>query len=111
MTVAVVALILCPGCNAEQRAGLSESQAVAIAREHVVPDARFMSSRVSQYGEDESIENKVLQGHTVWAVRFTPMIEICPPDGSPCFKRPGTITVFVDYFTGEYLSSSAFSPG
>jgi hypothetical protein len=49
----------------------------------------------------------------VWGLEFDAMSgPICPPDGSSCFpSKPGSLHVFVDYFTGETLSSSFSSSG
>ncbi len=47
----------------------------------------------------------------VWAVTFEGDFVICPPtEPPPCWTpRPGTRRVFLDYATGEFLSSEGVS--
>jgi hypothetical protein len=49
----------------------------------------------------------------IWSLEFDAMSgPICPPDGSSCFpSRPGSLHVYVDYFTGETISSGFSSSG
>ena len=49
----------------------------------------------------------------VWGLEFDAMSgPICPPDGSSCFpSKPGSLHIFLDYFTGETLSSGLSSSG
>jgi hypothetical protein len=49
----------------------------------------------------------------VWSLEFDAMSgPICPPDGSSCYpSKPGSFHIFVDYFTGESLSSGFSSSG
>ena len=49
----------------------------------------------------------------VWAVTLEAVATICPPPpgGPACWSpRPGTITAYLDYYTGEILGSSTYSP-
>jgi hypothetical protein len=62
----------------------------------------------------QAIEAAGLQAtRWVWGLEFDAMSgPICPPDGSSCFpSKPGSLHIFVDYFTGETLSSGFSSSG
>ena len=48
--------------------------------------------------------------HVVWAVKFTGDVTICPPAGDCMSPRPGTMVVYLDYATGNFLTSSTVSP-
>jgi hypothetical protein len=97
--------------------GISVDQAIEIATEHVAPDAVLVSTSAGKYSEIHPFFDRVGPGsdvpsdRLVWAVVFQSEFEICPPNGSPCWSpRPGWTTVIVDYTTGEFIESAAYSP-
>lgn len=93
--------------------GLSEDEAIAIAREYVPADATHVSSRHGRhqevYVDPDEVLDEVTANQQVWALGFESEFEICPPDGSDCIHRPGTTTVILDYFTGNFISSYGLS--
>jgi hypothetical protein len=96
--------------------GISASDAADLARSHVMDGATFVSAAAGAYGDVFTMPpaggvNIETPDRVVWAVAFGADFEICPPNGAPCWSpRPGHIQVILDYFTGEFLSSSAFAP-
>ena len=49
--------------------------------------------------------------HEVWVVRFRATAAPCPPGGSTCESpRPGTVTVLLDYLTGERYVTAGYYP-
>lgn len=102
------------GAPHEEPDAITESEAQSIAGDHVVPDASYVSSTSGRFGDlytnPRAVIEPTLSNRTVWAVKFSSIFDICPPDGSVCDRRPGTTTVYLDYYTGEWLRTSAFSP-
>jgi hypothetical protein len=97
-------------------AGISATAAADLARSHVMEGAIFDSAVAGKYrdvftiprAEDRYVDKP---DRLVWAVTFNADFEICPPNGAPCWPpRPGQIQVILDYFTGEFLRSSSYSP-
>ena len=90
------------------KTSIDAAQAVQLGREHVSPEVSTLSrvqvggfSNLDTKGEDE-----------VWAVTFTGLMTICPSLASTCKSpRPGQVTVFLDYSTGDFRESHGFSPG
>jgi hypothetical protein len=49
--------------------------------------------------------------HEIWAVRFAAIAAPCPPGGSTCESpRPGTVTVVLDYFSGQVFVTAGVYP-
>lgn len=99
--------------------GISAETAIELAQKHVSADAVFQAVRAGTFDEldvpvgagGRGPDYPTKPGRLVWGVRYSAVFTICPPDGSPCWSpRPGWTTVFLDYYTGEWLTSSAFSP-
>lgn len=90
------------------RTSIDAAQAVQLSREHVSADMSTLSrvqvggfSNLETNGEDD-----------VWAVTFTGLMTICPSLASTCeLPRPGQVTVYLDYSTGNFRESHGFSPG
>jgi hypothetical protein len=61
------------------------------------------------YLPDQTPDN-VEPDRLVWGVEFKRDIPICNPGADSCPSRPGLQTIFVDFFNGELLSSSTYSP-
>lgn len=103
--------------------GLSEPEAVAAARQHVSDDAAEVWATESGPFEDvfgslahqpayleEPATDAAAPDLMTWAVEFKESIEICGPSGGKCETRDALTTVFIDYKTGEFLTSSTFAP-
>jgi hypothetical protein len=97
--------------------GLSQEQALSIAQKVAPLSAVFESA---QAGSFASVVNdpEVSQGltitpdHEIWAVRFAAIAAPCPPGGSTCESpRPGTVTVLMDYFSGQLFETVGVYPG
>jgi hypothetical protein len=47
----------------------------------------------------------------VWAITYDSVAAPCYPGGNVCESpRPGTVTVFLDYQTGEFVLSAGYFP-
>lgn len=100
--------------------GISEAAAVTAARDHVPPDAVFVSARAGPFGTVNPPEGNgrlgsgfpVKPSDLVWALTYSETIIICPPSpGASCLPpRAASYTVIIDYRTGAFRSSSAFAP-
>ncbi len=92
---------------------LTAEEAIELARGHVTM-TRVIDATNGPYADLRAIpaDRSISAERLVWAVRFTGDIEICPPPPGPCRSpRPATSTVFLDYATGAFLSTSTVSPG
>ncbi len=112
-----------PSVSPLPSAGIPEAQAIAIAREHTGDAKTFVSATVGRFGDlrldpTNHPASSPEPSHLVWAVRFTGDFVICPPFAAPsadatpapheCWSpRPGTTVVFLDYLTGEWLTSES----
>ncbi len=54
--------------------------------------------------------NGIKPDRLVWAVRFSGDITICTPVGDCWSPRPATSVVFLDYGTGDFITSETLSP-
>jgi hypothetical protein len=54
--------------------------------------------------------NGIQPGRLVWAVRFSGDTTICTPVGDCWSPRPATSVVFLDYRTGDFLTTETLSP-
>jgi hypothetical protein len=92
---------------------MSSERVISAARDHVtmteVIDVSFGPySTLRVIPTDRAIDDDRL----VWAVKFTGDIEICPPPPGPCMApMPAFSTVYLDYWTGAFLTTSTVSPG
>jgi hypothetical protein len=101
--------------------GISRDAAIAIAQQNVSPDVVLRTALAGPFGElvatfDHRPRGQLDPGepaadHWVWAVEFDAIFNICAPDGSGCYQRPGVTTVVIDYAAGEWMSSYGYSPG
>jgi hypothetical protein len=94
---------------------ITRSQAIEVASAHVESGAKALSVTATTFGglmcpaptESSPVDAGIASDRLLWAVAFTDVIAICPPDGGPCKSpRPAMTTVLLDYLTGEFLSSS-----
>lgn len=90
-------------------------QAADLARGHVDATAKLLNTAAGSFADVDPRGQRapgypIASGQLVWAVTFNTTFVICPPGGSACMTpRPGTVTVFLDYITGKFLTSSAYS--
>lgn len=91
--------------------GIPADHAVAIAREHVPPRLALVGVRAERFepGAGATTETGA-PNRWVWAVTFSGDVTVCSPSGSCLSPRPGTSTVYLDYFTGDFLTTVASSP-
>jgi hypothetical protein len=99
--------------------GISADSAVALARTHVTMttlvdvSAGTFATLLGSPGRDHGVGAPIgaaSPDRWVWAVTFSGDIAICNPLGSCLSPRPATGTVYLDYFTGDFLESSTMSP-
>jgi hypothetical protein len=105
LAITVAACSLVPG-------GIGRDRAVELARQVVglrLPS--LVDARPGYLPPDPAAQARRDPQDRVWQVTFNGILDICPPDGSPCFQRPGTSTIYLDYSTGEFIQSSASSTG
>lgn len=97
---------------------ITEAAAIAIASHQVKNGSALLSAEHGPYAQMVD-QGRVLPSglpqqsqREVWAVTFSVVFDdICPPDGSACKSpRPGTLTVFIDYVTGELIGTSGYAP-
>jgi hypothetical protein len=101
--------------------GLSEEQARAVAQKAAPLSAVFVSAEAGPLGS-VSADPQVAPGlpidasHEVWVVRFTATAAPCAIVGvsgtsTSCESpRPGTVTVVLDYFSGQVFVTSGDYP-
>jgi heat shock protein HslJ len=104
--------------------GISRDKAIELARQQVVRDPVFETAQAGRFGDFGYLfpgEDLAAAGfdvdETVWIVTFSTTVEICPPPvpstpgASPaCETRPGEVTVVLDFQTGDWVTTSTFSP-
>lgn len=105
------------------RGGLTESEAIAAARQFLPDDAAqhwatmpgtFETVFEALVHRPTYLEQPAPEGigldRMVWGVEFKVPVEICPPPGGTCETRDGLRTIIIDYATGEWLRTSTFAP-
>ncbi len=106
--------------------GISEERAIAIARGRTGDAKTLASATVGRFGDlrlDPARHPAASPepSHLVWAVTFTGEFVICPPFAAPsggstpapqeCWSpRPGTSVVYLDYRTGDWLTTESMAP-
>ena len=113
-TIAVV-----PSAVSSDGEAITREQAIAIASLQVQSGAQLQSVDHGPFAQMYVDHVRTLppgspqqSQREVWAVTFNVVFDdICPPNGSPCLPpRPGTLTVFIDYVTGDLVGSAGFGP-
>jgi hypothetical protein len=105
--------------------GISQARAIAIAREHTGDAKTFVSATAGRFGDLQldptgHPASSPEPSHLVWAIRFRGEFVICPPHVAPsgsttpapqeCWSpRPGTTVVFLDFHTGDWLTTESMS--
>ncbi len=92
--------------------GISRATAEAIASGAAPLGARLSITTAGRYG-DFSIERQYANldsARLVWGVKYESIATPCYPGGACESPRPGTVTVFLDYSTGEFLASVGYFP-
>ncbi len=95
--------------------GISKTQAIEVAAKHSALGVTFVSAEAGHFStlsKNPNIGpgNPIKADQWVWAVTYRGDMTICNPLGSCLSPRPGTTTVFLDYFTGDFLESEGLSP-
>jgi hypothetical protein len=96
--------------------GISKERAIALAEPHKSLTTTFKSAEAGRFRELNPDPNigpgfGVTPDRLVWAVTYEGDMTICYPSPGACESpRPGTLTVFIDYFTGEALANIGYSP-
>lgn len=93
---------------------ISQDRAVQLAQEHT-SSTTLVSVKAVRFG-DLNAGSQIGPGYPikaddlVWVVQFSGDITICNPLGVCYSPRPSTTTVYLDFATGEFRTSSTFSP-
>lgn len=105
--------------------GLSESEAVAAAREHLPGserDAEVWATESGTFADvyqslghrpayiDQPPVDGVAADRPVWGIEFQVTVDMHCPSGHECEDREGLTTIFIDYRSGEWLRASTFAP-
>jgi hypothetical protein len=115
VVLAVVILGACAAADASPlpTGGISRDQAIALARSHVAADMSFADAAAGPWTTFAQSPSGVAEpsppDRLVWAVRYTGEFTICSPAGTCGSPRPGTTTVILDFKTGDFLGTEAFS--
>jgi hypothetical protein len=87
--------------------GISEEKAVSIAQKAAPLSAVFESVHAEPFSSVDPLVREgllIAPDREVWVVTFAATAAPCPPGGSETAcesPRPGTVTVLIDYMTGE----------
>jgi hypothetical protein len=96
--------------------GISKERAIELAGPHssLTTFVSAEAGRFSELNRDANIGPgaPVKPEQWVWAVTYEGDMTICAPipAGSCLSPRPGSLTIFLDYFTGDFLMSEGLSP-
>jgi hypothetical protein len=95
--------------------GVTRDAAIAAARTHVSMSTVAGASAGTFADLDADPQhtgpgNGIEPDRLVWAVRFGGDITICTPLGDCWSPRPATSVVFLDYATGDFLTTETLSP-
>jgi hypothetical protein len=96
--------------------GISKERAIALAEPHKSLTTTFKSAEAGRFRDLNKNPNigpgfGIEPDKWVWAVTYEGDMTICSPSPGACESpRPGTLTVFLDYFTGDFLGSIGYSP-
>jgi hypothetical protein len=94
--------------------GVSEATAIELARGHT-SFTTFVSASAGLF-RDLNIQAGIGPGYpvkpdqSVWAVTFSGEVTICGPIANCFSPRPGINAVYLDYLTGDFLSSATNAP-
>ncbi len=92
--------------------GIGESRAIELASVNSI-GWTLIAASAGRYGDlkppGSGPGDDIPPDRFVWAVKFASEATICNPLGVCMSPRPGTVTVYLDYFTGTFLSSAGFS--
>jgi hypothetical protein len=85
--------------------GISKDEAVSIAQKAAPLGAVFESVQAEPFSSVDPLDREgllIAPDREVWVVRFAATAAPCAPGTSTCESpRPGTVTVVIDYLTGE----------
>jgi hypothetical protein len=122
VALAGASVVVKPSAGTAPSTGISQQRAVELARQFAGQSAPVISAQVGAFGVVFPVPSagpgsSFPRGRTVWVLRFSETSQhICPPpvasNAAPtCIPlQPGTLTVVLDYGTGEFVASSASYP-
>lgn len=108
-----------PSASPQPSAGIGETQAIELAREHTAPTVTtFVSAIAGRLGNLRVVYpgEGLSPDRLAWAVTFSGTVTIVPPSivpgaqNSPEPPRSGTLTIYLDYGTGAFLGSAGSFP-
>lgn len=104
------------GVSSPRPSGITQEAAIDAARAHVSMTTVVGASAGTFADLDADPQhtgpgNGIEPDRLVWAVRFSGDITICTPVGDCWSPRPATSVVFLDYATGDFLTTETISPG
>ena len=95
---------------------MGRDRAIALAEPHKSLTTTFKSAVAGRFHDINTNPNigpgfGIKPDQWLWAVTYKGDMTICSPSPGACQSpRPGTLTVFLDYFTGDFLGSAGYSP-
>ena len=93
--------------------GLPVETAKAKAAAYAPLNATFSKATAGLYRDfpPELQDSIVDPNRAVWGITYDSIATPCYPGGSVCESpRPGAVTVFLDYYTGDFLESGGSFP-
>jgi hypothetical protein len=95
--------------------GISENKAVSIAQKAAPLSAVFVSAEAGPLAavfDDPQVRLPIEGDHEVWVVRFSATAAPCSHQpGATCESpRPGTVTVVLDYVSGQVFITDGIYP-
>ena len=92
--------------------GIAQAQAIKLASANS-SGWTFISASAGAYRDlrppGSGPGDGITPDRLVWVIKFASDFTICNPLGVCLSPRPGTVTVYLDFFTGALLSSAGFS--
>jgi hypothetical protein len=90
--------------------GISEARAIELASRHTSL-LTFVSAAAGPFRESNiqpgiGLDYPIKPDQLVWAVTYSGDVTVCGPIANCFSPRPATIAVFLDYWTGDFLSSA-----
>jgi hypothetical protein len=103
------------GAGTPLASGITRDAAIAAARTHVSMTTVEGASAGTFADLDADPQhtgpgNGIKPDRLVWAVRFSGDITICTPVGDCWSPRPASSVVFLDYGTGDFITTETLSP-
>jgi hypothetical protein len=93
--------------------GLPVEAAKAKAAAVAPLEATFAKATAGRYGDfpPDLRDGTVDPDRAVWAITYDSTGTVCYPGSSVCESpRPGAVTVFLDYYTGDFVGTAGWFP-